>query len=179
MFHEMPKILGISLLHERVFHVLCITAHSTHDLPGESVSRSQSNTLQLPVNIGSFRDCQAVMSKSRYRPDTKIYSVRDQVKPESDLSARQRKYYGKKFTEGLYVSLERLFSGSNTNDPLIDQHRWDMMTKSNAMGSTRLAPWSVQKKETLEAVAKDVLYVLEQIRRQREAARRGPSNVVQ
>jgi hypothetical protein len=119
------------------------------------------------------------MSKSRYRPDTKIYSVRDQVKPESDLSARQRKYYGKKFTEGLYVSLERLFSGSNTNDPLIDQHRWDMMTKSNAMGSTRLAPWSVQKKETLEAVAKDVLYVLEQIRRQREAARRGPSNVVQ
>jgi hypothetical protein len=179
MFHEMPKVLGASLLHQRVFHVLCITAHSTHDFPGEPVSRTQSNTLQLPISLDSFHDCQTVMNKSRYRPDTKIYNITHNFKSESDLSDRQCKYLCKKFTEGIYVSLERLFSASNTDNPLKDRHRWDMMTKSDARGITRFAPWSIQKKETLEAVAKDVLYVLEQIRRQRRDAQRGPVNEVQ
>jgi hypothetical protein len=174
MFHEMPKALGVSLLQQRVFHILCITAHSTYDVPSEESfrARSQSHTLQLPINIDSFHDVQTVMSKSRYRPSTNLYDVTDHLKVEGSVTKRQQKYNGKKFTEGVYASLERLRQAPSSTEKRLDNlHRWDMMTKSDARGITRIAPWSVQKKETLEAVAKDVLYVLEHIGRQRKIYR--------
>jgi hypothetical protein len=182
MCHEMPKALGVSLIQQRVFHILCITAHSTYDAPGEEASRarSQSHTLQLPINIESFRDVRTVMSKSRYRPSTNVYDVTDHLTVEGSVTRRQQKYNGKKFTEGVYASLERLRQApSSTENRLDSLNRWDMMTKSDARGIiTRIAPWSIQKKETLEAVAKDVLYVLEHIGRQRKI-QRGDTDVAQ
>lgn len=180
MFHEMPKALGVSLLQQRVFHVLCITAHSTYDAPGEeeSKARSRSHTLQLPVDIDSFRDIPAVMSKSRYRPSTSLYDVTNHLTVEGSVTKRQQKYNGKKFTEGVYASLERICQAHSSERRDDGLNRWDMMTKSDARGITRIAPWSVQKKETLEAVAKDVLYVLEQIGKQRKT-QRGNTDVAQ
>jgi hypothetical protein len=173
MFHEMPKALGISLLQNRVFHVLCITAHSTYNAPNEDkpTSRTQSHTLQLPVNIKSFQDISAVTLRSHIRPNSQIYDVTSHLNVGSGVTARHKKHIGNRFTEGIYVSLERLIQAPSSTDSRDSLHRWDMMTKSDAKGISRLAPWSTKKKETLQAVAKDVLYVLEHIRKMRQVQR--------
>jgi hypothetical protein len=156
MFHEMPKALGLSLLQNRVFHVLCITAHST-----PSTSQIQSITLQLPIDFPSFKNTQSVMSKSHIRPGSQTYDnpeAYDRNAPE-----REKKRNGNKFTEGVYVSVERLVEGEGATG----SHRWDMMTKSDAKGITKIAPWSTRRKETLNAIAEDVRYVLDEIKKQR------------
>jgi hypothetical protein len=168
MFHEMPKALGVSLLQNRVFHVLCITAHSTYDAPGEDKPTPylQSHTLQLPVNIKSLQGIPAVKMKSHIRPNSQVYDVTG-----ASVTARHERHIGSKFTEGVYVSLERLMEAPSCTGIRESVHRWDMMTKSDARGISRLAPWSTKKKETLQAVSKDVLYVLEYIRMLRQVAR--------
>jgi hypothetical protein len=166
MFHEMPKILGKTLLKDRVFHVLCITAHSTYH-PSGTAERSQSHTVQLPIDIESFQGVQAIMSKSHFQPRSKTYNIKD----HTNATERQKKHNGNKIVEGIYCSLERLCEASVGSVKPDNLHRWDMMTRSDAKGSTRFAPWSTKRKETLEAIAKDVQYVLEHIRKQRLAAR--------
>jgi hypothetical protein len=156
MFHEMPKALGLSLLQNRVFHVLCITAHSTQ--PTNSLS--QSHTLQLPINFPSFAPIPSMISKSHIHPTSLKYN-------NPSANGRQKKQNGNKFTEGAYVSLERLCAGMEEGE-----HRWDMMTKSDAKGITKIAPWSTKRKETLNAVAEDVRYVLDEIRKRRRTQRR-------
>ena len=161
----MPKILGGSLLKDRVFHVLCITAHSTYN-PSSTAERSQSHTLQLPLNIESFQCFQAIMSKSHFQPSTKTYNIQN----HTSATERQKKHNGNKVIEGIYCSLERLCQGALGVVVTANLHRWDMMTRSDARGSTRFAPWSTKRKETLEAIAKDVQYVIQHIRKQRLAA---------
>lgn len=166
MFHEMP----VALLEDRVFHVLCITAHSANPVAsateGQSKIHPQSHTLQLPVNIESFRDVSSVVSRSHFQQKPSKYIIEGVSAP----TARQKKHNGKNVTEGIYCSLERLFQIPDSSG-IGSQYQWDMMTSSDAKGSTRFAPWSIKKKETLEAVAKDVQYVLDYIRKQRLAAR--------
>jgi hypothetical protein len=166
MFHEMPKALGLSLLQNRVFHVLCITTHST--VP--STSLSQSHTLQLPIHFPSLISLPSISSKSHINATSLKYT---------NLSAtneRQRKQNENKFTEGVYVSLERLIEGKDGEAE--GSHRWDMMTKSDARGITKIAPWSTRRKETLNAVAEDVRYVLDEIRKRRRAERRNTGATV-
>jgi hypothetical protein len=69
----------MSLLRDRVFHVLCITAHSSYDAPEdvESGLRSQSHTLQLPIDIESFQDIVEVTTKSHYLLKSKTYDSND------------------------------------------------------------------------------------------------------
>lgn len=171
----MPKLSRISLLRDRIFHVLCITVHSLYDAP-EDVEHgllSQSHTLQLPVDIQSFRDMTKVTCKSRFRQHTKTYNaINVDDEPIGDATSRKwgqmLAHQGNKMIEGVYVSLERLREGPTTATG--DQtHLWDMMTKSDARGMTSLAPWNTRKRGTLDAVAKDVLYVLEHIRRNRQS----------
>jgi hypothetical protein len=171
MFHEMPKALGFSLLQNRVFHVLCITAHSTYDAPGgdKPMPCLQSHTLQLPVSIKSLQGIPAVKMKSHIRPNSQVYDVTGYL--GASVTARHKRHIGSRFTEGIYVSLERLMQAPSCTDIRDSVHRWDMMTKSDAKGISRLAPWSTKKKETLQAVSKDVLYVLEHIRRLRQVQR--------
>lgn len=173
MFHEMPKALGVSMLQHRVFHVLCITAHSTYIVlhEGESSPRSQSYTVQLPVNLESFRDVESVTLKSHIRARSRIYEVTHQSTAPGNTTQRQVKSNGRSLTEGIYVSLERLCQAPSGPERLDNMHRWDMMTQSDAKGITRAAPWSTKRKEILEAVAKDVQYILEQVRRQRQDQR--------
>jgi hypothetical protein len=168
----MPKALGISMLQNRVFHVLCITAHSeyvaTHE--GLQTSRTQSHTIQLPIHFDSFRGIDSVLGRSHLREQTRAYDVTRLLSVSGGLTERQKKYNGKNVTEGIYGSLERLQHAPQANSPEKDDkmHRWDMITQSDARGITRAAPWSTKKKEILEAVAKDVQYVLEHIRKQRQ-----------
>jgi hypothetical protein len=168
MFHEMPKALGMNMLQNRVFHVLCITAHSTYNAPSADAGGPlrQSHTLQLPVAIDSFKDIASVVQRSHIKPKSQKYEFKSQDGAQV-TDERQMKFQGKSLTEGVYVSLERLRQaprGSTEN-----AHRWDMATKSDAKGISKAAPWSTKKKETLQAIAKDVSYVLEQIKKQRQS----------
>lgn len=163
----MPKVSGLSLLDDRGFFVLCISAHSANPkspaTEGQSKLHAQSHTLQLPVNIESLHDVKAIASRSHFQQKSKTYSTEHITTP----TERQKKHNGKKITEGIYCSLERLLQVSDSPA----KFQWDMMTRSDAKGSTKLAPKSITRKETLEAIAKDVQYVLEYIRKQRLAAK--------
>ncbi|KAF2832083.1 hypothetical protein CC86DRAFT_365981 [Ophiobolus disseminans] len=174
MFHELPKIGGKKLLQNRVFHVLCITAHSSaYHLPKasdiETMSHAQSHTMQLAINIHALQNVQSIVSRSRFQASSKTYSLKAQALVQA--TERQKKHNGNKVTEGKYCSLERLREACDRDpDTPENYHRWDMMTKSDAGGCTRLAPRSTKRKETLNAIAKDVEYVLQYIRQQRLAA---------
>jgi hypothetical protein len=113
MFHLMPKVLGLSMLEDRVFHVLAVTARSYRtENPSEL---SHSFTVQLPIDYNTF----------------------------SEPSDDQRKRQGKKLTEGNYVSLERLVGAPRrvsvdaaqqvkpTDGD--DHHRWDMVSSQTLM----------------------------------------------
>ncbi|KAH8731469.1 hypothetical protein GQ44DRAFT_604193 [Phaeosphaeriaceae sp. PMI808] len=171
MFHEMPKVLGISVLQDRVFHVLCITTHSTYGVvsPNSLQGPSQSHTVQLPFYFKSLCDVQTVMSKSHIRPGSLIYDNKHDTITQVEDAERKVKHNGNSLTEGVYVSLERLRQASTGTEKSKEQHRWDMITRSDAKGITRAAPWSTKKKEILEAVAKDVQYIIEHIGEQRKA----------
>tara|TARA_R110002003_G_scaffold13_3_gene844 strand:+ start:3426 stop:3962 length:537 start_codon:yes stop_codon:yes gene_type:complete len=171
MFHEMPKVLGKGLLQDRVFHVLVITAHSTHAIPSQSISQLQSHTLQLPINFDSLRDVEAITGASHIRPRSMIYEIKGHSIENSGITERQTKHKGNSLTEGVYVSVERLRQAPSTSEKEDSTHRWDMMTRSDARGISRLAPWSTKRKETLDAIAKDVMYVLNHIGKQRMAGR--------
>ncbi|KAL5121934.1 hypothetical protein ACEQ8H_000150 [Pleosporales sp. CAS-2024a] len=162
MFHEMPKALRLSLLQNRVFHVLCLTAHST----GSTSALSQFHTLQLPVNMSSLQPIQSITSNSHVIPTSLQYN-------NPNGTERQKKQNGNKFTEGVYVSLERFTEGESEG-----AHRWDMMTKSDAKGITKLAPWSTLRKETLTVAAEDVRYVLDEIKKRRRAAMKDAAGAV-
>jgi hypothetical protein len=190
MFHEMPKALGVSLLQNRVFHVICLTALSEYTATahgGDQKLRAQSHTVQLPVSFESFSRIGDVLGKSHFKERSRIYDISHRIRGGNADSktcdrptARQVKYNGKKVTEGFYGSLERLrhapqIDPANTYD---NCHRWNMITQSDARGITRAAPWSTKKKEILEAVAQDVQYVLEHIRKQRHTSK-GVTNATQ
>lgn len=186
MIHKMPRIGGFELLNDRVFHVLVVTAHSTyHDEVDQSMTQSeerrQSYTVQLPIDFQTFNKVDTIMRRSHVR--TKGSSLRyhlpsEPVNPNQPGSAILET--GKKLIEGNYFSLERLREAPRTGpadqrSPILPVevtntdycHRWDMMTLSTAGGITRFAPKRVQVKETLDAIAKDVHYVIKYIADQR------------
>lgn len=158
----------MNMLQNRVFHVLCITAHSTYDAPSgdEGGPLRQSHTLQLPIAMDSLKDIASAAQRSHIKAKSQKYEFKSQNGAQV-TDARQKKTQGKSLTEGVYVSLERLRQaprGSTEN-----AHRWDMATKSDAKGISKAAPWGTKKKETLQAIAKDVNYVLGQIKKQRQS----------
>jgi hypothetical protein len=183
MFHEMPKALGVTMLQNRVFHVVCLTVLSKYTATaqgGDQKLRAQSHTVQLPVRFETFSRIGDVLGKSHFKERLRIYDINHRLRDGNKHSktcapptARQVKYNGKKVTEGFYGSLERLRHAPQIEpaDSYDNWHRWNMITQSDARGITRAAPWVTKKKEILEAVAKDVQYVLEHIRKQRQASK--------
>ncbi|KAF1845737.1 uncharacterized protein K460DRAFT_366588 [Cucurbitaria berberidis CBS 394.84] len=142
MFHTMPEVGGLSLLEDRVFHVLIVTAHSTCP-PHASSGGPRSFTVQIPVDIESLSDVNTIRQRSHV---TKKGSSRRYHLPSDALNETlppteaQKKKIGKKLTEGNYVSLERLCKASKellTNERVTLEealtqfdyhHRWDMST---------------------------------------------------
>ncbi|EMD90935.1 hypothetical protein COCC4DRAFT_60247 [Bipolaris maydis ATCC 48331] len=170
MFHEMPKVAGRDLLQDRVFHVLVVTTQTNH---AESPSElARSSTVQLPIDFESFDDSTIVQrSHVKKTGSSRTYQILEgHEKFDSKHPDKRLPHQGKKLTEGKYASLERLTSaprGPQSDVGSLGDHRWDMMTLSTAGGLTRIAPKSVQEKETLVATAKDVEYVLAYIAEQR------------
>ena len=187
----MPRVGGLALLDDRVFHVLVLSAHSTYTKERESSSssserRQQSCTVQLPIDFESFRNVDSVMQRSHVK--LKGSSMRYQPSSEGSqefvqAEGKKRGKPGQKLTEGNYVSLERVMEASKTwyineqtsttptNADTECCHRWDMMTLSTAGGVTRLAPKRIQVNETLDAIAEDVHYVLKYIAEQRRSGK--------
>ncbi|KAG9196352.1 hypothetical protein G6011_01473 [Alternaria panax] len=168
MFHMMPKVAGLSLLQDRVFHVLIVTANTYRT--GSPSELSKSSTIQLPIDYASFSDVRVVQERSRMKTkgSSQCYHFPSNAESGTPPDANQKQRQGKKLTEGTYVSFERLISADATNS---DCHRWDMMTLSTAGGMTRKAPMGIQRKETLDAIAMDVEYVLAHIADRRRKSR--------
>lgn len=164
MFHTMPSALsGLFKLQDRVFHVLVVTAQSEYrvETEGETKYHPQSHTLQLPIDMASLKAVPSVVKNSHTDEDTKHYK-------SASPSSTQQNHLGNSLTEGCYVSLERLQKAPH--EASVDckgmscMHRWDMMTMSDAKGITRIASSNAIIKGTLDAVTKDVYYVLDHIK---------------
>jgi hypothetical protein len=137
----MPKVVGLSLLQDRVFHVLVVTARTYH--ADDPSVLSQSYTIQLPVDYESLDDVAIIRQRSHIKAlgSSRCYHVpSDAGSPLSQPSALQKKRQGRKLTEGTYVSLERLLRAPKTvsvddntrqrAEPGNDDyhHRWDMVS---------------------------------------------------
>ncbi|KAI4928861.1 hypothetical protein J4E85_005483 [Alternaria conjuncta] len=137
----------------------------------------------LPIDYASFGDVKIMQERSRMetKGSSQLYRFPSDTGSGATPDANQKQRQGKKLTEGTYVSLERLIGASKTRvdgdaaqqaeSPDNDHHRWDMMTLSTAGGMTKKAPKGIQQKETLEAIAMDVEYVLSYIADQRRKSR--------
>jgi hypothetical protein len=143
MFHKMPGNVGsMTLLQDRVFHVLVISAQSTLHSDA-SFDKSKSFVIQLPVDFESFSDVGPVMEKSHIKKKGSSWyydfptNASSSSLPATEL---QMKRQGNKLTEGLYVSLERILGAPKTApnaentpvdappvDPNDNHHVWDMV----------------------------------------------------
>ena len=147
MFHKMPGNIGpITPIQDRVFHVLVVTAQSTH-LTDASTKTSRSFVIQLPVNFDSFSDVRVVQERShiKKRGTSWFYylpppngEVPSDARQPTDVQRRRR---GNKLVEGTYVSLERILGAPKmtpeTDHTPIDpapidlnknHHMWDMVS---------------------------------------------------
>jgi len=134
----MPKVAGLSLLQDRVFHALIVTMN-THK--AESLSDLASSfTVQLPIDYASFGDVKIMQERSRMetKGSSQLYRFPSDTGSGATPDANQKQRQGKKLTEGTYVSLERLIGASKTRvdgdaaqqaeSPDNDHHRWDMVS---------------------------------------------------
>ena len=154
MFHILP-----GPLQDRVFHTLTISGKQA----------KQSINMQIPIDYISFTAIQTIRSRSRleqqgnaFRYNTEANRIENRQTKPTDL---QKQRNGKKITEGVYVSLERIriITGA---EPQFTQ--WDMMTMSNPGGVVSSVPVAMQKGQLLEAISKDVKFVLEEVGNQRK-----------
>ena len=192
----MPEIGGFSLLEDRVFHVLVMTAHTTYRMADDSgdlqtLNIPQSFTAQLPVDFDSLSQIPTVMQRSHVekKGSSQRYQLpSDNVSGAALPTSTQRRTIGKKLTEGNYVSLERLRKAPKVlpidenvaievePTETVYHHRWDMMTLSDAGGITRIAPQKKKQNEILAAIAADVEYVIKHIAEQRQPKRNVTQN---
>ena len=154
MFHILP-----GPLQDRVFHALAISGKQAN----------QSINMQVPINYASFTAVQTIRSRSRleqqgnaFRYNTEANRLENREPKPTKL---QKQRNGKKITEGVYVSLERIRIITGTQ-PQFTQ--WDMMTLSNPGGIVSSVPVVMQKGQLLEAVSKDVQFVLQEVGKQRK-----------
>lgn len=135
----MPKVAGLSLLQDRVFHVLIVTANTYR--AGNPSELSESFTVQLPIDYATFGDVNTVQARSRMKTkgSSQCYHFSSNAESGSIPDANQKQRQGKKLTEGTYVSLERLVGASKRTDidgdvehqaksADSDHHRWDMVS---------------------------------------------------
>lgn len=154
MFHVLP-----GPLQDRVFHALAISGKQ----------EVQSINMQIPIDYTSFIAVKTIRSRSRLQPQGNAFRYNTEANRDESREPKptemQKQRSGKKVTEGTYASLERIHIITGT-EPQFTQ--WDMMTLSSAGGVVNSVPVSMQKGQLLEAVSKDVQFVLEEVGKQRE-----------
>lgn len=187
----MPKVGGLSLLNDRVFHVLVMTAHSMNCVDGDT-EVPESCTVQIPVDFKSICRIDAIAKRShtKQKGSSLRYALPQDDPGATSFKKIQKQSVDRKLTEGIYVSVERLrhalkdlpVSSGDTPEVrpkgLEYQHRWDMMTLSDAGGITRAAPAKTKQKEILDAIAADVEYVIRFIAETRKSNNPSPQNQV-
>ncbi|KAH6612570.1 hypothetical protein C7974DRAFT_80538 [Boeremia exigua] len=153
MFHILP-----GPLQDRVFHALAISGKQ----------ESQSINMQIPIDYASFSSVETIRARSRLEPQGNAFRYNTEANRDQSREPKpteiQKQRTGKKVTEGVYASLERIRIITGT-DPQYTQ--WDMMTLSNAGGVVSSVPVAMQKGQLLEAVSKDVQFVIEEVGKQR------------
>lgn len=154
MFHILP-----GPLQDRVFHTLAISGKQ----------EGQSINLQIPIDYASFLTVESVRARSRLEPQGNAFRYNTEANRDENREPKptetQKQRSGKKVTEGVYASLERIRIITGT-EPQYSQ--WDMMTLSNAGGIVSSVPVAMQKGQLLEAVSKDVQFVIQEVGKQRE-----------
>lgn len=159
MFHIIP-----GPLQDRVFHALAIS--------GKQAAQSQSVNMQIPIDYASFSAVQSIRARSRLERQGNNFRYNTETNRNENREPKptdtQKQRSGKKVTEGIYASLERIRVVTGT-EPQYTQ--WDMMTLSNAGGVASSIPPGLQKGQLLGAVSKDVQFVLQEVGRQREDGR--------
>ncbi|KAJ4352697.1 hypothetical protein N0V95_004022 [Ascochyta clinopodiicola] len=157
MFHVLP-----GPLQDRVFHALAISGKQ----------EAQSINMQIPIDYAFFTAVQSIRARSRLEPQGSAFRYNTEANRSENREPKptevQKQRSGKKVTEGIYASLERIRIITGT-EPQFTQ--WDMMTLSNAGGVVSSVPVSMQKGQLLEAVSKDVQFVLEEVGKQREGGK--------
>jgi hypothetical protein len=132
MFHCIPE----PLIQDRVFHILVLTAHSQYILPGTGRSKinSQSHTVQLPIDIKSFREVNVMMQRSHVEQGAHRYTGPGGLLTEHNTSIeqnasteRQQRRKGNNLTEGSYVSVERLRPAISNDQPVSKLQRTTCM----------------------------------------------------
>jgi hypothetical protein len=127
--------MPISLLQNRVFHVLVVSARLKNDSTNEDGTH-MSWTAQLPIDFDSFSDVPCIRQESymsakrRYARPTSSSSQTLSASASDDNgngSGFKKEYEGKKLTEGKYVSLERLCKVSSSSEE--GGSRWDMVSR--------------------------------------------------
>lgn len=154
MFHVLP-----GPLQDRVFHALAISGKQ----------EGQSINMQLPIDYSSFVTVETIRARSRLEPQGNAFRYNAEKNRHENREPKptklQQERSGKKVTEGIYASLERIRIVTGTA-PQYSQ--WDMMTLSNAGGVVSSVPVAMQKGQLLEAVSKDVQFVLQEVGKQRQ-----------
>lgn len=153
MFHILP-----GPLQDRVFHALAISGKQ----------EGQSINLQIPIDYASFIAVDTIRARSRLEPQGNAFRYNTEANRDENREPKptetQKQRSGKKVTEGVYASLERIRIITGT-EPQYTQ--WDMMTLSNAGGIVSSLPVAMQKGQLLEAVSKDVQFVIQEVGKQR------------
>ncbi|KAJ4339045.1 hypothetical protein N0V87_003480 [Didymella glomerata] len=154
MFHVLP-----GPLQDRVFHALAISGKQ----------EGQSINMQIPIDYSSFAAVETIRARSRLEPQGNAFRYNTDKNRHENREPKptkmQQERSGKKVTEGIYASLERIRIITGT-EPQYTQ--WDMMTLSNAGGVVSSVPVAMQKGQLLEAVSKDVQFVLQEVGKQRK-----------
>lgn len=157
MFHILP-----GPLQDRVFHALAISGKQ----------EGQSINMQIPIDHASFVAEETIRARSRLEPYGNGFRYNTEANRDENREPKptetQKQRSGKKVTEGIYASLERIRVITGI-EPQCTQ--WDMMTLSNAGGVVSSVPVAMQKGQLLEAVSKDVQFVIEEIGKQREGGK--------
>ncbi|KAF3006023.1 hypothetical protein E8E13_010655 [Curvularia kusanoi] len=154
MFHVLP-----GPLQDRVFHALVVSGKQ----------QGQSVNMQIPIDYASFIAVDSVRARSRLQAHGSAFRYNTEANRDANREPKptemQRQRSGKKVTEGTYASLERIRLITGTEP---EYTQWDMMTLSDAGGVVSSVPVAMQKGQLLEAVSKDVQFVLQEVGKQRQ-----------
>ncbi|KAF1929760.1 uncharacterized protein M421DRAFT_129002 [Didymella exigua CBS 183.55] len=157
MFHVLP-----GPLQDRVFHALAISGKQ----------EGQSINMQIPIDYSSFVAVETIRARSRLKPQGNAFRYNTNANRHENREPKptkmQQERSGKRVTEGIYASLERIRIHTGT-EPQYTQ--WDMMTLSNAGGVVSSVPVAMQKGQLLEAVSKDVQFVIQEVGKRREGGK--------